>query len=65
MLDHLQNLDSEKRLSLFGKIIQQEEERKLQTIRITIPPEQEFKQKRTENEAHLETIMGDNHDEVI
>ena len=62
MLDHLNSLKFGQRLSLFGKIIKQEEER--QEMEITSePPSAEvlasnYKPIHPENEKHLETIFA-------
>lgn len=69
-LDYFNKVSSAQRvgLSLFGKIIKQEEERQLKMN--SMPPSQEvldkaYKPTRTENEAHLESIFGDSEDVLI
>lgn len=72
MPDHLNTLRFGQRLSLFGKVVEQEILRQKE-IKMNIncePPSVEclsdnFKPIYTENEAHLESIIGDSEDIVI
>lgn len=71
-LDHLNSLSFYQRVSLFGKVIKQEEERQasLKKEIINEPLSKEFQENNykplyTEKEKHLETMFLDSHDEVI
>lgn len=58
-LEHLDKLTTTKRISLFGKVIKEQQERELEEMKV-IPTEkvEEYKPIHKENEKHLETIFA-------